>query len=189
MTDLLLIDAEYELAKYGNIEPFCELIEDGNPYLWEDKKYRDLICTIIRGGIKSVRKGRADSTKRKREERDKFMLCRLYFHKGRGVQIWGRNEKGKLNACDLVSNEILSYEKEFLTKRPESIHKQIWKNHKPKPSHYEYFVEGYITAKFEAMAHKKRDVYFNLNKEERINIISKYREEAIKICKKQFKKN
>jgi hypothetical protein len=158
---------ETELVKYGNVEPLCELIETGNYALWRDKKYRDLICRIIRGGIKSVQKGRANPKLRSNESRNRHILDRLYYHKGRGVMVWGR-KAGEQNACELVSREIKQHNsnKKFSSISASAIHKKIWQKHKPSDRHRLYVLDGCINAAIDSMDDVSYGTYEAMNEKE-----------------------
>ncbi len=100
-------DAMYELAVYGNPEPLCQLIEQGDAALWYDKSARDFIAKIIRDGGFRRGRGKRGETGRPKSRRDDWIIRQLCFWKGFGLPVHGEGSKPDYKTgCTVVSDYL-----------------------------------------------------------------------------------
>nr|ART37182.1 D479 [uncultured bacterium] len=126
-------DAMYELAVYGNPEPLCQLIEQGDAALWNDKNARDFIAKIIRDGGLRRRRGKSGETSPLKARRNDWIIRQLCFWKGFGLPIYGDGAGVNYKtACTVVSDYLkrTSGECGWAPIEADSI-MNLWKNQPP----------------------------------------------------------
>lgn len=129
---LIIVQIHYileRLRQYGDVEPLCKMIEEGNEEVLQNDQIRHLLVEMLRKGGTHRGRGNPAESRWNQKIRDDYILRRLQFLKNGGMPIWN-NEKcnQRKTACYQVSDELFKYHDKFQLKRitPSSIYKNVW---------------------------------------------------------------
>lgn len=101
-------DVIQDVLEYGNVDPLCKLIEQGDAALWGDKQAREFIAKIIRNGKGLQRgSGKRGPTKLVMVRRNEWIIGKLCFWEGFGLPFYRDSEEEfHTNACAIVAAEL-----------------------------------------------------------------------------------